>query len=214
MQRYARLAPLSGVVFFVLLVLGLLVLGGDTPDSDATTSKVVSFYTAHRGQQQAAALVLAVAGVFLLWFVVVLREELRARSSDGFGTAVLAGGIVMVTGYVAMAGSHFAVADAAHKVQPAAAQALNAADGATWMVSYAGTLFLTVALAAAVFRLALLPRAFGYVAIVLVVAMLTPIGWIAWLLMSLWLAIAGIVLARRAARPASVAPVAAAPAPA
>jgi hypothetical protein len=105
-----------------------------------------------------------------------------------------------------MAGSHFAVADAAHKLQPAAAQALNAVDGGAWLVSYAGTFFLTVALAVAVFGMGFLPRAFGYVAVILAVAMLTPVGWMAWLVMSLWLAAAGIVLARRAGAAAPAAP--------
>lgn len=203
-DRYSRLAPLSGVAFFVLFFVALMVLGGSTPDSDASAAKVLDFYTVHRGAQQAAALVLALGAVFLLWFVTILREELRERGSERIATATLAGGIVMATGFLIMAAAHFGLADTAHKLQPAAAQALNALDGGTFLVSFAGTFFVAVSLTVAVFRLRLLPRAFGYVSAVLAVAMLTPIGWIAWLAMSLWMAAAGVVLALRA-RPAATA---------
>ena len=202
-DRYSRLAPLSGLAFFVLFILALLVLGGSTPDSDASPAKVVHFYTVHRGTQQAAALVLALACVFLLWFVTVLREELRERGSERLATATLAGGIVMSTGFLVMAAAHFGLADTAHKLQPAAAQALNAFDGGTFLVSFAGTFFVAVSLTVAVFRLGLLPRTFGYISALFAVAMLTPIGWIAWLLMSLWIAAAGVVLSLRRTRAAT-----------
>jgi hypothetical protein len=198
MRLLSRLAPLSAVAFFLLLFVGMVVIGGDTPDSDATAAKVTAFYTAHRGEQQAAAILLALGSVFLLWFTTVLREELRQRGSERLATAALTGGIVAAVGFLGMAGSHFAVADVAHKIQPAAAQALNATDGATWIVSLAGMLFLAVTLTVAVFQLRVLPRALGYLAAVLAIVMLTPVGWIAWLAMSLWLAAAGIILARRA----------------
>jgi hypothetical protein len=195
--RYSRLAPLSGLAFFVLFFVALLVLGGSTPDSDASAAKVVHFYTVHRGTQQAASLVLALASVFLLWFVTILREELRERGSERIATATLAGGIVMSTGFLIMAAAHFGLADTARKLQPAAAQALNAFDGGTFIVSFAGTFFVAVSLTVAVLRLRLLPRVFGYISAVLAVAMLTPIGWIAWMAMSLWIAAAGVVLAVR-----------------
>jgi hypothetical protein len=196
-SRYSRLAPLSGLVFFVLLFVAFIALGGDSPDPDDPASKVLRFYSDHRGQQQAASYVLAIASVFLLWFVTELREELRQRASEPVANAVFAGGIVMCVGFLSMAASHFALADSAHKLQPAAAQALNAVDGGSWMVSYAGTLFFSAALAVAVLRLRVLPRAFGWIAAVFVVLMFTPAGWIAWLLTSVWLAAAGIVIARR-----------------
>ena len=96
-SRYARLAPLSGLVFFVLLFVAFIVLGGDTPDSDASAAKVVSFYTDHRGQQQAASFILAVGCLFLLWFVTELRRELSERTNEPVANAAFAGGIVTVS---------------------------------------------------------------------------------------------------------------------
>lgn len=200
-HRITRLSPLSGLAFCLLLILAFVVLGGNTPDSNASTTKVVSFYKAHHGQQQAAAMVLAFSAVFLLWFVTILRTQIAERGSDQIALATLAGGIVMTVGYLAMASSHFVLGDVAYKLDPAAAQALNAFDGDTFLISYAGALFMLVALATAVLRVRVLPRGFGYVAIVFAVAMLTPIGWIAWMLTAVWVAIAGIVLAVRAGRP-------------
>src|SRR5690242_11599283 len=137
-SRYARLAPLSALVFFVLLFVAFIVLGGNSPDPDDPASKVLRFYTDHRGQQQAASFILAVGCVFLLWFVTELRRELSERTNEPIANAAFAGGIVMVVGFLAMASTHFALSDSAHKLLPAAAQGLNAADGASWMISYVG----------------------------------------------------------------------------
>jgi hypothetical protein len=205
-SRFTRLAPLSGLLFLASIVLGFMVLGGNTPDSDAAPAKVVSFYTQHRGQQQATALIVALGCVFLLLFVCVLWQEARARGGETIATAVVVAGVTTAIGFLAMAAAHFALADVARKVDPVAAQALNAIDGDSFLISLAGTFFLGATLATAVLRLGILPRGFGYVAIALCIVMVTPMGWIAWLLMAVWLAVAGIVLSVRGGRPMTAAP--------
>ena len=39
-----RLLPLSGIVFVALLIIPVIFIGGDTPESDATASEVAAFY--------------------------------------------------------------------------------------------------------------------------------------------------------------------------
>ena len=50
-----RFAPLTGIVFVVLVVIAFAV-GGETPDVDDSTRKVVDFWTENDGEQIAAAI--------------------------------------------------------------------------------------------------------------------------------------------------------------
>ena len=59
-DRWSRLAPLSGVVF-VVLVVASIVLSPKFPDNTASGTTVLSFYKAHAAQTQIADLLTAVA---------------------------------------------------------------------------------------------------------------------------------------------------------
>ena len=52
--RWSRLAPLSGVAFFVLLAVSMFVLERSTPDSTASTASVVSYYDNHSSREMGA----------------------------------------------------------------------------------------------------------------------------------------------------------------
>ena len=76
--RPPRLAMLSGAVFVVLLIVAFAVLGGETPDENASARKVFTFYTDHQSRQIAAAIVVAASVPFLMIFSAVLHRTLRA----------------------------------------------------------------------------------------------------------------------------------------
>jgi hypothetical protein len=50
----------------VLGLLSVVVLGGSTPDTNASASKVASFYDAHNGRQSVAAFILAAIDAVLI----------------------------------------------------------------------------------------------------------------------------------------------------
>jgi hypothetical protein len=71
-----RLLPLSGIVFVALVVVGVVVLGGDTPESDASAAEVSSFYGDEVVRQGIAAFVLAAAAPFVVFFASALAAHL------------------------------------------------------------------------------------------------------------------------------------------
>ena len=54
-----RVWALSGVAFVIIALGGVVVFGGDTPDTNASAAKVVSYYSEHTTRQSIAAFVLA-----------------------------------------------------------------------------------------------------------------------------------------------------------
>src|SRR3954464_6594973 len=71
------LAPLTGALSVVLVLVAFFAIGGSTPDGDASARKVVSFYNDNETKEIIAAVVLSLGAVVLLAFASVLRERLR-----------------------------------------------------------------------------------------------------------------------------------------
>jgi hypothetical protein len=54
-----RLAPLSGVVFVVLVVIAFGPLAGNTPGIKKSPAEIADFYSKHHSKQSAAAFIVA-----------------------------------------------------------------------------------------------------------------------------------------------------------
>ena len=101
-ERVIRLAGVAGIVFVVLLAVGVFG-GGSMPMPDDSVEKIRSYYVDHRGAVLFINMVQLVAIPFALWFAVGLRDLFRGdRLSQMLGTASLAG--LLVTAPMAMAG--------------------------------------------------------------------------------------------------------------
>src|SRR5262249_21973692 len=81
-MRSQRLAPLSGIVFVVLVVVGFIPVGGSTPDSSDSPQKITSFYVDHHNKEFVAVILVAIGTLFLAIFVASLRDRLRAGGSE------------------------------------------------------------------------------------------------------------------------------------
>jgi hypothetical protein len=134
-----KLLPLSGIAAVLLIALSV-VLGGSSPDPDASAASVTSFYDAHHGREVAAAFVLAASVPFLAFFVAALatvwpREpgERPAWELVLVGGGALAGGAILLAAAV-----HFALADGAKHLSASGLQVLNALDGNSWVAWNAG----------------------------------------------------------------------------
>lgn len=101
-DRVTRLAGVAGIIFVVLLLIGVFG-GGSMPLPDDSVAKIRDFYVDHRGALLFINMIELVAIPFALWFAVGLRELLRGdRLSQLLGTASLAG--LLITAPMAMAG--------------------------------------------------------------------------------------------------------------
>jgi hypothetical protein len=209
-----ELAPLTGALFVVLVVVSFFAVAGSTPDSDASARKVVSYFGDNENKEIVASVVLALSAVPLLFFSGVLRERLRAALP---GRSVLpivafAGGVVAAAGFLVAATLHFALADLATDIQPVAAQAINAIDNDFFLPFTTGLAVLLLATSLLVVRAkVVLPVWLGWVGIVLFVVFFTPAGFVAFGLSGIWIIVASVLLYLRG-ETAAVAPRPAGPA--
>jgi hypothetical protein len=195
MEKRDRRA-LTGALFVVLVLVAFFGLGGNTPEGDDSARKVVSYYADHETKEIIAALVLALSAVALLFFSATLRDRFRAvlpgRSvlpDFAFGAGVVAAG-----GFLAAAALHFALADYATDVQPAAAQAMNAIDSDFFLPFTTGLAALVLASSLTAIRTKVLSPWLGWVGIVLFIVFFTPVGFVAFGLSGIWIIVASVLL--------------------
>src|SRR5688500_11878501 len=97
-RRWAQWAPVSGIVFVVLFIVGVLLL--NLPDTDDPASKIKSHYDdeGNRAQLIICAYAFVLAGVFFYWFLGSLRATmLAAEGPPGRLTSIAFGsGLVFV----------------------------------------------------------------------------------------------------------------------
>ena len=133
-MKSPRFAPLTGAIFVVLLVIGFIPLGGNTPDTDASAAKIISFYHDHQTKEIVAIVVVALAALFLALFAVAIRDYLRDTGGGEFWpTVALVGAAIGVAGLFVAGGTHFALIDGANlshnrTLSPDAMVALNTLD--------------------------------------------------------------------------------------
>jgi hypothetical protein len=194
--RKRDLGPLTGALFVVLVLVAFFAVGGNTPDGDASAQKVSSFYHHHGDKQIAAAVILALSAVPLMYFTALLRDRLQAALPGrsllpGFA---LAGGAVAAAGFVTAAALHFALADYGNNIQPSAAQAINAIDNDFFLPFTTGLAVLLLAASAGAIRTGVLPKWMGWVGVVLFVVFFTPLGFIAFGLSGIWIIVVSVIL--------------------
>ena len=195
MRGLERFAPLTGVVFVVLLVVAVIV-GGETPDADDGIVKVVNYWRENDGQAIASAIIAAWSGAFFLWFAGVLRSALASAegpptrlASTGWGGAIL-----LDVGWLILVGATFVAADTVGDVAPQVTQTFSVIQADFFFPLAAGAAVFLVANGLAILRWEPLAAWLGWVAVVLGVLCLTPVGFFAILLMLVWILVVSVML--------------------
>src|SRR5918992_3971159 len=124
--RLERLAPLIGVLFTVFAAVAILV-GGDTPDTDASAAEILDHYE-DEGPVFVGIIALLLAGVAILFFAGALRRHFVAVGPDWLAAVVFGGAVVFAAGLGIFLSSQVALVEAADKEQEATLQALNVLD--------------------------------------------------------------------------------------
>ena len=194
-STWERLAPLTGLVF-VAIVVAVFATGGSTPGDHDSAREVQDFYGQHHDKHMFLGFMLALSIPFLLFFVSILRYELRRAGGTGqLANAAFAGGVLAAAGFGILAFVHLALADAGDSVKTiGTTQALNVLDNNDFLPMAAGMGVLVLAAGLSVVRHGGLPKWLGWVGVVIGVAAFTPAGFFAFLLSGIWVAIVSILL--------------------
>lgn len=196
-----RFVPLAGV-----LVAGLAFAGDTTigpfPEGTTAPAALQRFYATHGAQ-------VALGGTLLIWSAIcfgIFGVAIWARVRNAV-PAVVAGAILLGAAVetamelYSAAVYHFLGAHGADgSIAPAALQAWQLA--ATEIGSSGGLALMLAGVAVAALGFRAVPRWLGVIGLLLAVALFTPFGFEASLLVLLWAAVAGVVLAVRPGVPA------------
>lgn len=193
------LAPLTGVVFVVVLAV-TLILGGEGVDPKDGAEEVVQYYSDNEGEVMASGFLGGFAVILFLFFAGWLRKVLReAEGPGGVLSAVsLAGAIVFAVGGAVASTLSIALAESFDDIDPTALEALNAISWNYFIPFAAGFSVFLLATGISAVRHGALPPWLGWSAIVLGIATYTPAGFFAFLLGLAWVLVASVLLTMRA----------------
>lgn len=194
-----RFAPLTAFIF-VGLVIGSFVVLGETPDSNASTDEVVSFWQDNEDEAAIAAGLLALASIFLVWFASSLRSALRRPNEDAERLATIAftGLVFLALGFLCFAGFGITLSDIADDsptVSGEAVQAISALNEDFFPILAAGIVLAMFATGLSIVRHGPFPRWLGWVGIAIAILFI-PVWFIGFPGTGLFLLVLSVLMFR------------------
>jgi hypothetical protein len=191
--------PLTGVAFVVVAIASFIV-AGEPPDAGHSAQEIANFYSDNESSLMIGGVLTGIAGTLLIFFAGYLRRELHAAEGENGVLSLIAfsGAVVLALGAAIDATIMFAMADASDKVAPAQLQTLQVLWDNDFIPMALGTQVFLFASGLSIVRHGALAAWMGWVAIVLGVLALTPVGFAAFLGGALWIMTASLMLAMRA----------------
>ena len=109
-SRWDRWGPIAGIVFVVLLFVGLNLAVSDLPSGDDPISKFTSYYndSGKRAQAIIGGYLMVLAGLFFFWFLASLRVRLlHAEGPPGRLTSIAFGSGLVLAAFTMLAAVTF-----------------------------------------------------------------------------------------------------------
>ncbi len=198
----SRWAPLGGVAFVILFVIGTILLFNGAPTGDDPPAKFREWFSdsGHRDQINTGWILIGLGVFFLLWFIAALRRAVRSIDTDGFLTSIVGIGGTL---YAALALTAVALNQAIrtmnddtfqHRVYP---ELIHAADDAGWVIHASGAVgmgAMIIAASAAFMSRGVWPRWAGWVGVIVGILSLGSIAFFPQFLWLLWVLIVSVVL--------------------
>ncbi len=196
------LVPLTGIAGVVILIVGFFVQGEPPDLGDDRAREFVDFYSDNQDRLFLGAALQGVAVTFLVFFFAYVR---RAISAAEGGRGMLAnvafgGAIIFAAGGAFDATLTFAMAETAEDIPPQSLLTLSALFENDFVPLAVGLQLFLLGVGLAGWRLGVLPKWLAGIALVLGVIAVTPIGFVSFIAMVLWIPITSILLALRAKR--------------
>jgi hypothetical protein len=191
-------APLTGVGFVVVLIIGFIV-SGEPPNADEPVQEIVDHYVDNKDAIMVSAGITVAAATLLVFFGSVLSRVLAARAGADsvLPRVAFAGTVLIAVGAGIDQSLSFALADRADDIEPAAVQALQAYWDNDFVPFAIGQALLFLGAGLATVRYRALPVWLGWVAILFGVSAMTPAGFIAFAGGAAWIIVVSILLTLR-----------------
>jgi hypothetical protein len=197
--RWERLAPLTGVLAFVLTLVSVILL--DSPDFLEKPDEVAKYYADDPGKIIAASYIGFLGTVAYIWFVGVLRSRLRRvegplgrLSAIAFGGGIASAALFFFIDAFNAAGAFRADEDGA--IDPAVAASLY--DMSSVMINASGFAASVLVLATSALALrtggTVLPSWLAWIGVLIGIGCLTPIAYIFLGLYLLWILAVAVML--------------------
>jgi hypothetical protein len=109
-SRWDRWGPIAGIVFVVLLFVGLTLAVNDLPNGDDSLAKIASFYndSGKRAETIIGGYLMMLSALFFLWFLASLRVRLlEVEGPPGRLTSIAFGGGVVFAALTMAAAAAF-----------------------------------------------------------------------------------------------------------
>ena len=201
-DRFDRLLPLAGALVGLLFFAGLALTWGD-PSSETAPAETFSYWQDNRGQHQLSGLLLAPLIAFLLvFFGAGLRQRLQSDAGDaGHGTAAFGGALLAAAAFALVGMLEGAATNAAHEGQRQAVYTLSQLHSYDWLAWNAAFAAVLLATGLGARRHSVLPPPLAWATIVIGASLLTPLGFVAFFLVPVWLIVVGLMLSRSTSQP-------------
>jgi hypothetical protein len=195
--RFERFQPLAGALAGLLMVAGLALTWGD-PSSETAPDETFAYWADNRGQHQLSGLLLAPLIAFLLvFFGAALSRHLRGRERDAGHGSVAFGGAILAAGTFALVGMlEGAATNAAHEGEREATYTLSQLHSYDWLAWNAAFAAILLATGLGARKTGVLPTPLAWATIAIGLSLLTPLGFVGFFLLPLWLIVVGVLLAR------------------
>jgi hypothetical protein len=202
-NTFLRWAPVSGIVFVVLMVVGSMLIG-DVPSPDASTKQVAAYLTddGNHTRNLVGAYMWVVGALAFLWFLMRLRNDLRrAEGAPGvLSNLAFSAGIAFAAVWMVSAATFASVAYAtgvrsAPVTSPDLVRVLPPMGRLILLLGggFSGLLLL-LATAALILRTAVYPKWLGWLAIVAAIVLLFDLVYLTIFPFWGWVFIASVVM--------------------
>jgi hypothetical protein len=195
-RSYARWMPITGILFIALAIVGFIV-GGEPPDAAGNSAEeIVQFYTDNQGSVMAGVIILSVATVLFVFFASFLRSVLdRGDGEDGmFSRISFVGAVVFAVGGAIDGTLIIAMSEAAGEVEPAQIETLQAFWDNDFLPLALGVVLFALGSGISIVLHRSLPVWLGWIAIVIGIIGMTPLGWIAFMAAGVWILVVSVML--------------------
>lgn len=197
MSGRSWLAPLTGILFIIVLFVAFTVSGEPPDPSEKPIDEVVDYYVDNKDDILIGSVLQGLAGALLLLFASVLYKALRRSGAESSAIAMFGGAVALAIGLALDGTINFAGAEAAEDVDPVAVQTIAALWSNDFLPVALGMFVFLIGFGAAVVNHGLFPKWMGWVAIVAGLTAISPAFPVAAIVAALLVIASSVMLTMR-----------------